>query len=172
MIKGEKVYLRALELEDARIISAWLNDRETNRNLDIIYPLSKRYADSYVLEADEDRSKKIFMIMNMELKPIGLVVISEIKWEYRNCEIGIVIYDKSQRRKGLAKDAMKEALNFIFNEMNMHLVHLKVMEDNEAAINLYKSLGFQVEGVLKDRYFKNGRYINVLSMSKITEGGI
>lgn len=167
MLKGEKVFLRAVELEDARIISAWLNDRESNEFLDIIYPVSKRYADAFVLDADEDKTKKILVIDNPDRKPIGLVIIDKIKWEYRNCEIGIAIYNKNERGKGYGKDALKTALDFIFNEMSMHIVYLNVLENNTAALNLYKSLGFIQEGILRERYFKSGRYHNIIVMSKV-----
>lgn len=167
MIKGKNVYIRAVELEDSRLVSAWLNDRETNKYLDIIYPLSKRYADAYVLDGDDGSTKQLYIIDNPERKPIGLFVIDKIKWEYSNCEIGIVIYDKNQRRKGYGRDAAEAMINFIFDEMNMHLISLNVYEGNEIAFNLYKSLGFEVEGILKDRYYRNGKYGNIIVMSKI-----
>jgi diamine N-acetyltransferase len=167
MLSGRKIFLRAAELEDARIISAWLNDRESNRYLDIIYPLSKRYADSFVLESDGDETKKLFVIDSPDRKPIGIIVINNIKWEYRNCEIGIAIYDRNNRQKGYGKDAVSTAVDFCFKEMNIHLVYLRVDEDNIPAIKLYKSLGFEQEGFLRDRCFKNGKYSNVIIMSKI-----
>lgn len=169
MIKGKNVYIRAAELEDSRIVSLWLNDRETNEYLDIIYPLSKRYADAYVMEGEDSGTKQLYIIDNPERKPIGLFVIDNIKWEYRNCEIGVVIYDKSQRKKGFGRDAVETMISFIFNEMNMHLICLKVYEDNQIAFDLYKSLGFEVEGILKDRYYRNGKYGNIIVMSKIKE---
>lgn len=169
MLKGKKIYLRAPELEDSRLLSAWLNDRESNRYLDIIYPMSKRHADSFMLEFDEDGSKKLFFIDNEDRKPIGIVIISEIKWEYRNCEIGISIYDKAFRKKGYGEDALNTTLDFIFKEMNMHLVYLKTLEENKAAIALYSKSGFEMEGLLKDRYFKNGKYENIIVMSKLEE---
>lgn len=171
MIKGNKTYIRAVELEDARLISAWLNDRDTNQYLDIIYPVSKRDADSYLLEGDNDSSKRIFIIDNEDRKPIGLIVINNIKWEYRNCELGIVIYDKNFRSKGYGKDALNAAIEFVFNEMNMHLVQLKAAEDNHIAIKLYSELGFEKEGILRDRYFKSGKYSNITVMSKINKRG-
>ncbi|MEF9951714.1 MAG: GNAT family protein [Clostridium sp.] len=164
MICGNKTFLRPVELEDSRILSAWLNDRESNRNLDIIYPLSKRYADAFTLEA-EDEKKRVFMIDDENYKPIGIVVIDKIKWEYRNCEVGIVIYNKGKRGQGYGRDAMKSLVNFIFNNMNLELIYLTVLEDNIPGINLYKSLGFQEEGILRSRIFKDGVYINLVSMS-------
>lgn len=166
MLKGSKTFIRAIEMEDARILSAWLNDRETNAFLDIIYPLSKRYCDNFTLEGEE-HNKRLFIIDNEDRKPIGLIVIDKIKWEYRNCEIGIVIYDKNYRGRGYGKDALETALKFIFDDLNMHLVYLNVVDENEAAVNLYKKFGFKIEGILRDRYYKNGRYYNIIVMSKI-----
>lgn len=171
MLKGTRTYIRAIELEDSRIVSAWLNNREVNQYLDIIYPVSKRDADSFVFEGDNDSGKKIFIIDNEDRKPIGLIILSNIKWEYRNCELGIVIYDDNFRSKGYGKDALNTAVQFVFDEMNMHLVYLKVSEDNNAAIKLYYSLGFEMEGVLRDRYFKSGKYGNIIVMSKINKRG-
>lgn len=164
MLQGKKIMLRPIELEDGRIISAWLNDRETNKDLDIIYPLSKRYADNFVLDAEDER-KRVFIIDDENYKSIGLVIIDKIKWEYRHCEIGIVIYSKDKRGKGYGKDALNTLLDFIFNNMNMELVYLNVLEDNSIAINLYSSIGFYKEGVLRNRYFRNGKYYSLISMS-------
>ncbi|WP_057977143.1 GNAT family N-acetyltransferase [Caloramator mitchellensis] len=166
MLKGNKTYIRAIEMEDARILSAWLNDRETNEHLDIIYPISKRYCDNFTLEGEE-HNKKVFIIENEDRKPIGLIIIDNIKWEYRNCEIGIAIYDKNFRGKGYAKDALSVVIDFIFNDMNMHLIHLRVSEENKTAIELYNKFGFVVEGMLRDRYYRNGKYHNIIIMSKI-----
>jgi diamine N-acetyltransferase len=171
LLKGEKCFLRAVELEDSRIISAWLNDRETNRYLQVIYPVSKRYSDAYVMEADEDKSKKMFIIDNSDMKSIGLVVFSNIKWEFRNCEIGIAIYDKNHRRRGYGRDGLETAIKFAFDDMNMHLIYLNVYEANEGAINLYKSLGFRQEGILRDRYYKDGKYGNIIVMSRLKNEG-
>ncbi|MEF9934214.1 GNAT family N-acetyltransferase [Clostridium sp.] len=164
MICGNKTFIRPVELEDSRILSAWLNNRETNRELDIIYPLSKRYADSFVLEA-EDEKKKVFIIDDENYKPIGLITIDKIKWEYRNCEVGIVIYKKDKRGQGYGKDAMNTLINFVFNNMNMELIYLTVLSENIPAIRLYSSLGFQEEGVLRSRIFKDGEYKSLISMS-------
>ena len=171
MIKGKKVYLRAVEFEDTRLLSAWLNDRETNKFLDIIYPLSKRYIDEFITDYENSQYKRIFIIDNSERKSIGIAVIEKIKWEYRNCEIGIVIYDKNFRGKGYGKDSLDTLTNFIFNEMGMHVIYLNVVENNKTAVELYKTSGFEVEGVLKDRYYKNGKYQNIILMSKVNLGG-
>lgn len=160
--------LRSIELEDSRLLSAWLNDRETNSGLDIIYPKSKRYADNFVLDS-EDETKKVFMIDDENYNPIGIVVIDKIKWEYRHCEIGIAIYKKDKRGQGYGHDALGTLLDFVFNNMNLELAYLSVLEDNIPGVSLYKSLGFITEGILRKRYFRDGNYVNLISMSLTRE---
>lgn len=172
MIKGSKVFLRAVEYEDTRLLSAWFNDRETNKFLDILYPLSKRYIDDFITDYENSQNKKIFIIDSREIKSIGVAVIERIKWEHGNCEIGIAIYDRNYRGKGYGRDALDTLTNFIFNEMRMHVVYLNVSEENSTAIKLYKAAGFETEGILRERYYKDGKYHNIITMSKVNKGGI
>jgi RimJ/RimL family protein N-acetyltransferase len=43
---------------------------------------------------------------------------------------------------------------------------LAVFEDNTAAINLYKKIGFQEEGRLKEFIFKDGKWKDVIIIGK------
>lgn len=56
----------------------------------------------------------------------------------------------------------------IAKNQGYHRIGLHVVEDNIAAVNLYKKLGFIIEGVLKDAYFgADEEYHNMLVMGKI-----
>ncbi len=51
----------------------------------------------------------------------------------------------------------------------MKKISLQVLETNEKAINLYKKLGFEVEGVLKnDKRLLDGKYYNTVVMGRFT----
>ncbi len=53
-------------------------------------------------------------------------------------------------------------------EDGLHRIGLEVVEDNVAAVALYKNLGFTLEGKLIDAYFgADGKYHNMLVMGKI-----
>jgi len=50
----------------------------------------------------------------------------------------------------------------------LHRIGLEVVEDNDAAVTLYKKRGFEVEGVLHDAYFgDDGEYHDMLVMGII-----
>ncbi|UCE09117.1 MAG: GNAT family N-acetyltransferase [Candidatus Thorarchaeota archaeon] len=53
-------------------------------------------------------------------------------------------------------------------EQGLHRLSLEVVEDNEAAVKLYKKSGFLLEGTMKDAYFgEDKKYHNTLIMSRI-----
>ncbi|MEM1025621.1 MAG: GNAT family protein [Myxococcota bacterium] len=56
------------------------------------------------------------------------------------------------RRKGLARRAMAEALDFAFDQLNARRVEADVDPDNAACLLLFERLGFQREGHLRAKW--------------------
>ena len=69
--------------------------------------------------------------------------------------------------KGVGKALMQEAINQADNWLNLIRLELEVHADNHAAIALYERAGFQLEGTKRLSTFKNGKYIDMLLMSRI-----
>ena len=46
-------------------------------------------------------------------------------------------------------------------------MNLTVMVNNDKGMALYKKMGFQVEGTMKDSMLVNGEYVDEYSMTKI-----
>lgn len=59
------------------------------------------------------------------------------------------------------------ALDVADNWMNLHRVELTVYADNEAAHNLYRKFGFEVEGCLRDYALRDGVFVDTLSMARL-----
>ena len=60
---------------------------------------------------------------------------------------------------------MSETILRIAKDQGLHRIFLHVVEDNVVAVNLYKKLGFVVEGVLRDAYYgQDENYHNMLVM--------
>ena len=53
------------------------------------------------------------------------------------------------------------------SERGLHRLQLSVMFDNQRALRLYQSLGFQIEGVKRHSMRINGLYVDEYYMSKL-----
>jgi len=73
--------------------------------------------------------------------------------------------DKEYWGKGYGTDAMKVLMKFIFEEMNINKIRLGTFSFNERAIKSYQKCGFEIEGVLKDEIFKEGKYYDEIIMA-------
>ncbi len=70
---------------------------------------------------------------------------------------------------GLGTAMTKQALA-LAEEQGMHRISLEVVEDNKAAVRLYKKTDFKTDGRLRDAYFgDDNRYHDSLIMSKIMD---
>lgn len=60
---------------------------------------------------------------------------------------------------------MTENLLVLAKRKGLHRMGLEVVEDNDAAVRLYKKLGFEIEGTKRDAYYgADGKYHNMLVM--------
>lgn len=65
---------------------------------------------------------------------------------------------------GLGTEMISKLLA-VARHKGLHRIGLEVVENNEAAVRLYKKFGFEIEGVLKDAYFgTDEKYYNELVM--------
>jgi len=51
----------------------------------------------------------------------------------------------------------------------LHKLYLRVISDNQRAIRSYEKAGFEIEGVLKDDIFVDGKFCDVTRMAIIRE---
>ena len=82
----------------------------------------------------------------------------------RNIYIGADIH-QNYRGYGLGYQSYCEFIPILFNQLNLHKISLEVLETNVRAINLYKKVGFIVEGIKRDEINKNGIWVNSIIMS-------
>lgn len=82
-----------------------------------------------------------------------------------NADVFIAIGDDNYRGKGFGTKAMQYLIKYGFTTLKLHKINSGVFSENAPAINLYKKLGFGVEGILKDEVYFAGRYHDQILMS-------
>lgn len=95
---------------------------------------------------------------------VGVIRMDRIDWVNRNCMVGLDLVP-AFRGRGYAQRVYAWLLDYLFAHLNMHMVYLEVLESNQRARRLYERLGFRVEGALREKVFRHGRYEHSILMS-------
>ncbi|HRE18033.1 MAG TPA: spermidine N1-acetyltransferase [Rhodocyclaceae bacterium] len=155
--------IRPLEREDLRFV----HDLDNNESV-MHYWFEEPY-EAFVELCDlydkhiHDQSERRFIIEH-EGKRVGLVELVEINHIHRRAEFQIIIAPEYQG-KGYASEATLLAIEYAFFVLNLYKLFLVVDCENQAALTVYRKLGFQDEGVLRHEFFVNGEYRDAARMA-------
>lgn len=102
-------------------------------------------------------------------KFIGKIQLSNIVMGiFRNCFVGYSI-DRSEEGKGYMKEALSLAVEYAFDEINLHRVEASTLIDNFRSQNALKACGFKEIGLNKDYLYINGKWRDHITFYKIKE---
>ncbi|MCR5719085.1 MAG: UDP-4-amino-4,6-dideoxy-N-acetyl-beta-L-altrosamine N-acetyltransferase [Lachnospiraceae bacterium] len=99
--------------------------------------------------------------------PLGSVYVRDIDRVNKKGEYGIFIGEEKARNRGVGTAACLLMCKYCFEELDLHRIYLRVLEDNIRAQKSYEKAGFVREGVLKDDVFLDGSYRNIVWMAKV-----
>jgi RimJ/RimL family protein N-acetyltransferase len=160
LLRGEKVRLTAVNPSDLPEITRWWADADFLRLFNTA-PAVPRNEDQLGRRFDLSRtSNEVFLFAVRPLDGddlIGLLELDGIDWSNRTTFVSIGIGNPAHRGQGYGADAMRAALRFAFDELNLHRVCLTVFGYNSSAIHLYEQLGFSREGVYREHIERDGR---------------
>lgn len=162
-LKGEHIYLRALEPEDLEFVHDIENDESIWEISNTEMPYSKYLLKQYL----EQSQKDIYEVKQLRLvisdyndKALGLIDIFDFDFRNKKAGIGILIRNEGDRNKGFGSEALKLLTSYCFTRLNLHQLYCNVSEDNEASLKLFKNQGFKKIGLKKDWQLVNNEYIN------------
>jgi RimJ/RimL family protein N-acetyltransferase len=148
----------------------WLNDLEVYRYLETGGDYSIEKLEDFL--KDIETKDMLFWAVHLKSnnKHIGNIKIDPINERHNIGEYGIMFGDRSEWGKGFATEASKRIIDFCFTEKRLRKITLGVVADNTSAVELYKKLGFIVEGTYRKHAFHDGRYCDVLRMAIFNPG--
>lgn len=163
----ERIYLRALEIDDYRISIKWRKDDQIWNMLGgPKYFVSEAYEKKWVEDTIfNSKDVKLAVCLIENDKYIGNVYMTDIDEINRSCNSHVLIGDKDYWGKGYAREALLKAIKYMFEERNIHRIQAKVLESNEQSLKMHKKCGYKVDGLLRDAVFKSGKYQNQVILS-------
>ncbi len=111
-----------------------------------------------------DSESIVFSITSAINKAIGYVSIKGINRKEGRAEVGIAIIDKEYRGKGYGTEALKQAVDYAFNKLDLTSLGLTVFPSNKRAIQAYERVGFWRTGLTVAWLLPRGESVDMLVM--------
>lgn len=163
--------LRGYKQGDIEVLYNYFQDRELRENLMVShpFPFTQVGMANFVNSSMEPKPDRIeFAIENQEGVLVGGCSIKEIDYKNSNASLGL-FFGKEHQGKGYGQKALKEICKYIFEELNLHKVKLRVFKFNVQGINCYKKVGFVQEGIARKEIFRRGEYHDSIIMGLLRE---
>ena len=151
-LQGQQISLRAIEPEDIDILYQWENDTENWNVSNTQTPFSRFVLEQYIATAHQDiyNVKQLRLIIcDSANKPVGCIDLFDFEPNHLRAGIGILIAEKSDRKKGYASEALEILIEYCFLSLNLHQLFCNIGIDNEASVLLFQKHGFQITGIKK-----------------------
>ena len=166
IIKGEKVILIPVRLEDAARFVKWFNDPDVNKFMNyrgMTLAFEKKFIKNRLTSKPKDVVH--LCIETVAGVHIGACSIESISKANNHGTFGIIIGDKNYWNQGLGTEAAKLIIDYGFKKLKLHRIDLDVYAYNPRAIKVYKRLGFKLEGKKREHAFWKGKYYDAWLMS-------
>lgn len=157
-LETERLLLRKLTLADANDVFAYARDPEIAKY--VPWESHKSLGDTYtflntvVTDYENARVNNWALVYKPENRVVGTAGYLWWKPQRRSAEIG---YTLARRLwgQGLMTEAVKEIINFGFNNMNLNRIEAQCLDENRASALVMERCGMKLEGLLRDyRWFK------------------
>jgi diamine N-acetyltransferase len=171
-LKGEHIYLRALESKDLDFLYELENDTSIWEISGTTTPYSKNVLQLYLDNAYRDiyDVKQLRLcICDLEDSVLGLIDLFDFDPKNHRAGLGIVIKDSNNRNKGVGAEAIALLSNYAFSSLNLRQLFANVSDDNDVSIHVFEKLGFERVGLKKDWIFSDGVYKNEILFQKINK---
>jgi len=158
--------IRPLELEDLKWLQRQRNDWKLNEYFNqphlINYVEEENWYKNNVVTG---KSHSFVIEDSMSLNKKGYVSLRDINPIVRKAEFSIFVPTNYQH-SGYGQSLIEFILKLGFERFNLNKIYSTVFQFNPA-IDIYKNWGFQVDGIIRDDCYKNGKYHNSYYISML-----
>lgn len=124
----------------------------------------------YVQDSNKPKSSKLIgVFLKIPLKHIGNIRLSNYSFIHKRVELGIMIFDKMEWGKGYATEALRGLEDYVFGQLKFHKICADYYAVNKASEKIFQKAGFIIEGVFKDHFLLDEKYIHSVRVSKINK---
>lgn len=162
----QAIFIRLLQVSDAEaLLKLELENREffqlySPLKEDEFFTIERQIEriEKSISRAEQDTYYSFGIFLTETEQLIGNVTLSEVlRGDLQSCWIGYSL-DKVQNGKGYMTEAVRQAVDFAFNQLNLHRIEAGVMPHNLGSIKVLEKAGFHKEGIAKENVRINGKW--------------
>jgi len=161
-LKGNSIYLRALEPSDLEYLYAIENNESIWEVSNTQTPYSRFLIRQYLKNAHQDiyeaKQLRLAICRNDEFPAIGLVDIFDFDPKNNRAGVGIVIQHQEDRNTGVGAEALELLIQYSFRQLQLHQLYANIGVDNNASLALFAKFGFEKIGIKKQWNLVDGKY--------------
>jgi diamine N-acetyltransferase len=156
-----RIWLRQFDVQsDRELFEHWLADPHGRYFLLSGLPATlESYSDFLARNAE-----RIAIVTRADRTPIGAMAFLHHDQIHRRAELRKLIGNPADRGQGYAREAARLWIRFGFEVLGLRKIYLDTLDTNLRNIRLNESLGFVVEGILRNEFVLDGQERDVLRM--------
>jgi len=175
---GYEIVLRAPEPSDVDVLYRWENDPEIWQVSNTYTPFSKYILEKYIENAHLDiyQVKQLRLMIDVKekgkrkIRTVGTIDLFDFDPYHNRAGVGILIGDKSDRKKGFATVALQKFIQYSFKNLQLHQLYCNITQGNSDSLKLFKNCGFVVSGRKTDWIKTPRKYLREYMLQLINPG--
>jgi len=167
LLEGKNVKLRVVEKEDLPLIAEWLNNLEFGGQY--FSPIQRTKTEMEKTFENNPFEYKQFIIEKKDGTKIGGIVHFNVLTPMGKIqEMGYALIP-SERGKGYCTEAAKIMVDYLFLSKDIACIQATTDIGNVASQKVLEKAGFQKEGIMRKRTFRNGEWRDTVVFSILRE---
>ena len=161
-LKGNSIYLRALEPNDLEFIYAVENNESIWEVSNTQTPYSRFLIKQYLKNANQDiyeaKQLRLAICKDQDFPAVGLIDLFDFDPKNNRAGVGILIQNQEERNIGIGTEALGLLIQFAFTQLNLHQLYANIDSENNSSLTLFTKFEFQKIGIKKQWNLVNGKY--------------
>jgi diamine N-acetyltransferase len=168
MLRGESVVLRAPQPDDRASFIRLRNDVALQTALMALPRAnSARRVDEWLEGILADPASLFFTVANGDMDEcVGFIQLRRLDFVHGHGELGVGLEPKA-RGRSFATEAIQLLERHAIEVFRIRKVTLQVLASNPAAIRCYQKCGYREVGTLKEHFYHNQSYHDVVIMEHL-----
>jgi [ribosomal protein S5]-alanine N-acetyltransferase len=158
-INAPRLHLRPVQAADLPALMQVNSDDQVTQFLPYASWTKPEDADAWLKRmdtmAESGESRQLVIVRNADAAVLGTVLLFRYEEGSARLEIGYVL-GRAHWRQGYAREALEAVLAYAFGDMAIRRIEAQVNTANAASNALLLALGFQHEGLLRQRWVDKG----------------